>query len=521
MVANEHYFTYDVFLSHSAKDKAVVRDVAERLRKDGVKVWFDEWVLRPGDSIPAKIEEGLDRSRVLVLCMSANAFGSDWAQLESGTFRFRDPLNKERRFLPLRLDDTPIKGSLAQFSCIEWRADDREQEYAKLLEHCIPSVRAPKGAMNEQLQKVDLREYEGDLNIAGAISRALRVLLEDQFDSKDAEHQRGGWSKSYCTRAVPLAFSDKKPEIASLSDSVTVTHWIVRGLACLRELQKHAGCLTSQDNELLTKMLMDVRSYLNHHYQDGKGGVFRVLSQQEERLVPDVRHSATLAKALLALSGADDSRVGKLLNFVVKGANDPQISDHRIPTHAEVLAAIECLAARPKDPTLTNSDVTAAREIHEEGLLSLHRVLCPQGPNADDPPRGLFFDSVAGEHMAPFYTWWALDCYGLSMSASKDDRFRSVCESSIVGLLQLEQRFGQESGFPLTLDGLPDAGATAQIADLLARLDWQRHSDTIKRCLRFVTNALTDGSDKLYWPFTIWSYFSLLSSCMKHRILRL
>lgn len=89
-------FQYDVFLSHSAKDKAVVHPLAERLRKDGVKVWFNEWVLKPGDSIPAKIEEGLERSRVLVLCMSANAFGWDWAQLESGTFRFRDPLNKER-----------------------------------------------------------------------------------------------------------------------------------------------------------------------------------------------------------------------------------------------------------------------------------------------------------------------------------------------------------------------------------------------------------------------------------------
>ena len=52
----------------------------------------------------AKIEEGLERSRVLVFCMSAHAFGSDWAQWESGTFPFRDPLNKERRFLPLRLD---------------------------------------------------------------------------------------------------------------------------------------------------------------------------------------------------------------------------------------------------------------------------------------------------------------------------------------------------------------------------------------------------------------------------------
>src|SRR6266516_1350463 len=104
-------FKFDALLSHSSKDKAVVRTVAERLRADGLRVWFDEWEIKPGDSIPAKIEEGLEQSRVLVLCMSANAFGSDWAQLEAGTFRFRDPLNKERRFIPLRLDDAPIKGS--------------------------------------------------------------------------------------------------------------------------------------------------------------------------------------------------------------------------------------------------------------------------------------------------------------------------------------------------------------------------------------------------------------------------
>src|ERR1017187_8001572 len=131
-------FTHDVFLSHSAKDKAVVRAVAERVRKDGLRVWFDEWVLKLGDSIPAKIEEGLELSRVLVLCMSANAFGSDWAQLEAGTFRFRDPLNKERRFIPLRLDDAPIEGSLAQFFFINWCPADREQGYAKLLEACRP-----------------------------------------------------------------------------------------------------------------------------------------------------------------------------------------------------------------------------------------------------------------------------------------------------------------------------------------------------------------------------------------------
>ena len=49
-------FLYDVFLSHSAKDKAVVRPLAERLRADGVKHYAF------GFSTP---------------CMSAHAFGSD------------------------------------------------------------------------------------------------------------------------------------------------------------------------------------------------------------------------------------------------------------------------------------------------------------------------------------------------------------------------------------------------------------------------------------------------------------
>lgn len=46
-------FQYDVSLSHSSKDKAALRPLAERLPKT------------------AKIDEDMERSRVLVLCMSA------------------------------------------------------------------------------------------------------------------------------------------------------------------------------------------------------------------------------------------------------------------------------------------------------------------------------------------------------------------------------------------------------------------------------------------------------------------
>ena len=125
-------FTYDVFISHSSKDKPAVRELAQRLKDDGLRVWFDEWEIKPGDMIGLKIEQGLEQSRTLVLVMSANAFASDWVTLERHTAMFRDPTNALRRFIPLRLDDAEIKDTLKQFAYVDWRQKS-DEHYAKLL----------------------------------------------------------------------------------------------------------------------------------------------------------------------------------------------------------------------------------------------------------------------------------------------------------------------------------------------------------------------------------------------------
>jgi TIR domain len=44
-------FLWDVFLSHSSRDKPRVRRLAESLRGAGLQVWLDEWVIQPGDDI--------------------------------------------------------------------------------------------------------------------------------------------------------------------------------------------------------------------------------------------------------------------------------------------------------------------------------------------------------------------------------------------------------------------------------------------------------------------------------------
>src|SRR5689334_19336969 len=112
---------FDVFLSHSSRDKDVVRELAHRLHEDGLKVWFDEWEVRPGEHIYAAVERGLLQSQVLVLAVSRNGLGSEWVTFETGTFRFRDPMNRELRFVPLLLDDADVPDDLRPFAYVDWR----------------------------------------------------------------------------------------------------------------------------------------------------------------------------------------------------------------------------------------------------------------------------------------------------------------------------------------------------------------------------------------------------------------
>lgn len=105
-------FEYDVFLSYSSKDKKTVHALAKRLKKDGLRVWLDAWVIQPGDPISLKIQHGLEQSRTLLMCMSPAYFASEWATLEHHTLLFRDPTNAQRRFIPLLIADCPCPTSL-------------------------------------------------------------------------------------------------------------------------------------------------------------------------------------------------------------------------------------------------------------------------------------------------------------------------------------------------------------------------------------------------------------------------
>ena len=74
---------YDVFISHASEDKdEIVRPLADALREGGLRVWYDEFELKIGDSLRRKIDSGLANSRFGIVVFSKTFFDKGWTNYE-------------------------------------------------------------------------------------------------------------------------------------------------------------------------------------------------------------------------------------------------------------------------------------------------------------------------------------------------------------------------------------------------------------------------------------------------------
>lgn len=72
-----------IFVSHASEDKDdFVRPLAHALKKYGLKIWYDEFVLRPGDSLRRSIDKGLADCSAGIVVLSDAFFSKEWPQRE-------------------------------------------------------------------------------------------------------------------------------------------------------------------------------------------------------------------------------------------------------------------------------------------------------------------------------------------------------------------------------------------------------------------------------------------------------
>jgi hypothetical protein len=81
---NKRISPWDVFISHASEDKEeIARPLAEWLEHYyGLKVWFDEFELKAGDSLRRSIDYGLVNSKFGVVIISKSFMSKQWPQEE-------------------------------------------------------------------------------------------------------------------------------------------------------------------------------------------------------------------------------------------------------------------------------------------------------------------------------------------------------------------------------------------------------------------------------------------------------
>lgn len=86
---------WDVFVSHASEDKEFARAIADSLAKHGLRVWFDEFELRVGDSLRRSIDIGLSKLKFGIVVLSPNFFAKEWTQKELGALTARETRDKK------------------------------------------------------------------------------------------------------------------------------------------------------------------------------------------------------------------------------------------------------------------------------------------------------------------------------------------------------------------------------------------------------------------------------------------
>ncbi len=95
---------WDVFICHAYEDKSdIVEPIAQTLHDLGVKVWYDDFTLKVGDSLSMSIYKGLANSKYGVVVLSPNFIEKveGWTGQELGGLNAREMEEKTKVILPI------------------------------------------------------------------------------------------------------------------------------------------------------------------------------------------------------------------------------------------------------------------------------------------------------------------------------------------------------------------------------------------------------------------------------------
>ncbi len=157
-----------IFLSHSSKDKAFVNKLDAALVVSNQSTFLDEKHIKPGDSIPRKLYEALDKATHIIYVISKNSIAAPWVNEELDVAKMRVMGEGGVTIIPILIDETepPIAvRHIKYLKCLGWDTTAHFTKLARELLHLLDCVPLATGA--------------GDISFYAACSDLQKTIFSD------------------------------------------------------------------------------------------------------------------------------------------------------------------------------------------------------------------------------------------------------------------------------------------------------------------------------------------------------
>jgi tetratricopeptide (TPR) repeat protein len=99
---------WNVFLSYRSVNRGWVLNLYDVLTELGFKVFLDQYVLKPGDSLVKTLEDGLEQSQAGILVWSNAAKDSEWVRNEYDVLLSKSTNDKQFYFIPVKIEKSAL-----------------------------------------------------------------------------------------------------------------------------------------------------------------------------------------------------------------------------------------------------------------------------------------------------------------------------------------------------------------------------------------------------------------------------
>ena len=156
------------FISYSSQDAAFAGQLASELQRSGIGVWFDQWEIRAGDSLIAKISEGLSTHDFLVIVLSPSSVSSAWVQKELNIALMTELDERKATVIPALYRDCKIPAFL------------KEKKYADFRSNFAKGLMEVRMAVAPELFLERQKRYVGEIvGIDFGTSNSLVSIMEN------------------------------------------------------------------------------------------------------------------------------------------------------------------------------------------------------------------------------------------------------------------------------------------------------------------------------------------------------